>query len=236
MYPALSCWAILFIFVETDLYMKRVLAVLLLLILGFAGYIWFTYFKGGKKKPRGPEPVPLQVSKHSDAFNISVQQALTAYYGIAEGLVNWDASAVKSQGELLKLALDSLQIEELKQDTTGIYESVLDPLHLSQDALQGLLQSSNLEQARHAFNSLSENLRLLFIIVKYDREKIYWNECPMAFGEDRPAYWLSKAEAIRNPYLGLQHPEYKDKMLDCGTNKETIDFTVPDTTANRPAP
>jgi hypothetical protein len=77
---------------------------------------------------------------------------------------------------------------------------------------------------------LSEDLRLLFIVVKYDREKLYWQECPMAFGDDKPGNWLSKTVAVRNPYLGNKHPEYHDKMLGCGEPKDTINFIPIDTT------
>ncbi|MBO9657999.1 MAG: DUF3347 domain-containing protein, partial [Chitinophagaceae bacterium] len=55
-------------------------------------------------------------------------------------------------------------------------------------------------------------------------EKIYWQECPMAFGEDQSGFWLSKTDSVRNPYLGTSHPKYKDGMLHCGAPKDTINF------------
>ena len=140
--------------------MKKVLAVLAILILAFAGYIYYA-FKSGKKKPKGPEPVPLTVSKHSPAFNASVHDALTAYYTLSESLVNWDSAKVKTHAAALQASLDSLKLDELKTDTTGIYESAVDPLRISQDAVATLRQSTTLAQARESFNALSENLRLL---------------------------------------------------------------------------
>ena len=213
--------------------LKRILLVLLVLILGFVGFIWFFYFRGGKKLPKGPAPVPLAVSKHSGAFNQSVQSALDDYYAMSEGFVNWDTVVINKNAAVLKTALDELKVEELKVDTTGIYESVLDPLANAKTATASILAESSIDNKRTAFNNLSESLRLLFIIVKYDANKLYWQECPMAFGEDRPGNWLSQTDAVRNPYLGNKHPKYKDDMLDCGGPKDTINFMLPDTTQRK---
>ena len=208
--------------------MKKVFAILGILILVLAAYIWYA-FKGGKKRDKGPKPVALTVSKHSPAFNQSVQDVLTAYYSLSEAFVNWDTATVAKQGNELKLALDSLKIDELKVDTTGIYETALDPLANAKNETANILTQPSIDTKRTSFNSLSENLRLLFIVVKYDQSKLYWQECPMAFGEDRSGYWLSKTDAVRNPYLGTKHPKYKDGMLECGGPRDTINFMVPDT-------
>jgi hypothetical protein len=209
--------------------LKRILLVLLILILGFVGFIWFFYFRGGKKMPKGPEPVSLTVSKHSATFNQSVQTALDAYYAMSEGFVNWDTVVVGRNAATLKAALDELKVDELKVDTTGIYESVLDPLTNARSATATIITDPSIDNKRTAFNSLSENLRLIFIVIKYDANKIYWQECPVAFGEGRPGNWLSKTDAVRNPYLGNKHPDYNDAMLQCGGPKDTINFMVSDT-------
>jgi hypothetical protein len=204
--------------------LKRILAILGILILAFAGYIWFAYFRGGKKLPKGPKPVSLAVSKHSDTFNQSVQSLLDAYYAMSEGFVNWDTNVVNKNASEVKAALDNLKIEELKVDTTGIYESVLDPLSNAKAAVGTIINDPSIDNKRIAFNNLSENIRLIFIVIKYDANKLYWQECPMAFGSDKPGNWLSKTDAVRNPYLGTKHPVYKADMLTCGEPKDTINF------------
>ena len=212
--------------------MKKVFAILGILLLLFAGYVWYS-FKAGKKRDKGPKPVALAVSKHSPAFNQSVQAVLDAYYNMSEAFVNWDTVAIAKHGGELKTALNNLKVEELKVDTTGIYETALDPLSNAKNETANILNQPSIDTKRTAFNNLSENLRLLFIVVKYDQGKLYWQECPMAFGEDQPGYWLSKTDAVRNPYLGTSHPKYKDGMLKCGSPKDTINFTVPDTTGKK---
>jgi len=212
--------------------MKKVFSILGILLLLFAGYIWYS-FKSGKKRVKGPKPVALAVSKHSPVFNQSVQTVLDAYYSISEAFVNWDTTAITKHTNEMKTALDSLKVEELKVDTTGIYETALDPLANAKNETANILKEPSIETKRTAFNNLSENLRLLFIVVKYDQGKLYWQECPMAFGDDQPGYWLSKTDAVRNPYLGTSHPKYKDGMLNCGGPKDTINFMVPDTTEKK---
>lgn len=199
-----------------------VLLVILLLLIGILRYV---FFSGGKaNRSSDPDPIPLAVSKHSDAFNESVQSLLTAYYNMSDAFVNWDTTAVNKNANELEMALNSLKIDELKVDTTGIYESALDPLANAKAATDNILAGPAIDNKRTAFNLLSENLRLLLIVVKYDRDKLYWQECPMAFGEGKSGNWLSKTDAVRNPYLGLKHPEYKDGMLECGGPKDTINF------------
>lgn len=209
--------------------MKKVFAILGIIILLLAAYIWWVFNKGGKKRDKGPEPVALAVSKHSPAFNQSVQQVIDAYYRMTEAFVNWDEPEVTQHATTLKSALDSLKIEELKIDTTGIYESALDPLASAKNQAATIISAPSIDEKRAALNNLSENLRLLFIVVKYDQGKLYWQECPMALGEDQPAYWLSQTDAVRNPYLGTKHPKYKATMLTCGEPKDTINFMQPDT-------
>ena len=212
--------------------MKKFFAILGIILLLFVAYIWYT-FKSGGKGPKGPKPVSLAVSKHSPAFNQSIQTVLDAYYNMSEGFVNWDTVAVARHSHELKTALDSLKVEELKVDTTGIYESALDPVANVKNETDNILKEPSIDKKRTSFNLLSENLRLLFIVVKYDQGKLYWQECPMAFGEGNAGNWISKTDAVRNPYLGTQHPEYKDGMLQCGGPKDTINFMLPDTTGKK---
>lgn len=205
-------------------------AVLLLL----AGIIRFLFFAaGGGSNSSGPKPESLAVSKHSEAFNNSISAVLNAYYKMTEGFVNWDTAAIGSSGNELKIALDSLKIDELQKDSV-IYQTALEPYANAKTELKAILADPSIDEKRGSLNILSDNLRNLLVIVKYDRAKIYWNECPMAFGEDKPGNWLSKTTEVRNPYMGIKDPQYGDKMLDCGGPKDTIKFDPPvDTTKKR---
>ncbi len=198
----------------------------ILLLLGGTIRILFYPTKGGSDNS-GPKPASLPVSKHSDAFNKSMGDILNAYYKMTEGFVGWDTAIINTSGNELRISLGSLDLDELKKDTTGIYESALDPLANAKTEVASILADPSIAEKRGSLNILSDNLRTLLIAVKYDRAKAYWQECPMAFGEDRPGNWLSRTKDVRNPYLGSKDPQYGDKMLSCGGPKDTIKFDPP---------
>lgn len=202
------------------------LTIFLAILLLLGGTIRYLFYRGeGSDNIEHSRP-SLPVSKHSDAFNKSMGDILNAYYNMTEGFVTWDTAVINSSGKELMISLDSLKLEELKKDTTGIYESALDPLVNAKTEMASILADPSIAEKRGSFNILSDNLRTLLIAVKYDREKLYWQECPMAFGEDRPGNWLSKTKEVRNPYLGTRDPQYGDKMLNCGGPKDTIKFEM----------
>lgn len=69
--------------------------------------------------------------------------------------------------------------------------------------------TSNVEKQRAALAELSVHV---WEIVKSDKTitmKLYYNYCPM-----KDMYWISEFETIKNPYYG-------NKMLNCGSVKET---------------
>ncbi|MCZ6693819.1 MAG: efflux RND transporter periplasmic adaptor subunit [Bacteroidetes bacterium] len=78
-----------------------------------------------------------------------------------------------------------------------------------------IIQSENdIEKQRLAFADFNE---IFYKSVKHFGLKdktVYYQFCPMA-RESKGAYWLSEIEEIKNPYFG-------DRMLTCGSIKETI--------------
>lgn len=210
------------------------IGILLIIVLLLAGIARYLFFSGSKSSHSDePEPVPLTVSKHSEVFNKSVQAMLDAYYNMSEAFVNWDTDAVNKNAAKLKEALENLNVQELQKDSTSdgalIYQTALSYVSNVSNETSSLLQAESIDKKREVLNTLSDDLRLLLITVKYDQGKLYWQECPMAFGDDQPGNWLSKTSMVRNPYLGLKDPKYKDEMLDCGGPKDTINFMITDT-------
>lgn len=209
--------------------MKKVFGIFGILVILFIAYLWFFVFHGRGHSSHGPKPVPLAVSKHSEAFNKSIGEMLEAYYKMEEGFVNWDTVVINLWGNELKRKLDSLSINELQKDTV-IYLTALDPIANAKTEAISIISDPSMDEKRGSFNILSDNIRNLLVTVKYDQAKIYWQECPMAFGEDKPGNWLSRTKEIRNPYLGTKDPKYGKDMLECGSPKDTINFMLPDST------
>ncbi|GAB3017930.1 hypothetical protein GCM10027051_23610 [Niabella terrae] len=202
--------------------MKKLFIVVLVLVAAFLVYKYA--FKKGSDGSNREKPEAVAVSAHTDAFNESVNAVLSAYYQMTDGFVNWDSAAVGKDAAILQKALDSFQIEELKKDTL-IYETAVFPYSNTKSNTATILETADWEGKRRAYQNLSENLRNLLIVVKYDQDTLYWQECPMAFNEDESANWISPDATIVNPYLGKKHPKYGATMLNCGETKEEISFS-----------
>lgn len=164
-------------------------------------------------------------SKHSQAFNTSVQSAMDSYNRLLEAFVNWDSATAVAQSMELGAKLDNIALNEFQPE---IKETAKSSLDLAKRDLQVMALNNNLTEKRRGLHSLTNNLYDFLRAVQYDAKKIYLQECNMAFNDTEPAVWLADKgkDSIRNPYLGLHHPEYGTTMLECGENKSTIDFTL----------
>jgi len=188
-------------------------AILLLVI----GFIQFYVFTEKSTDSPGNKPAPLAVSRHSAAFNRSVEDVLNAYFRMTDGFVNNDFAAINQYSAELKTALDSFRIEELKVDSL-IYETALMPYGNTKAEVSAIIADPSMEEKRGSLNIFSNELFTLLRTVRYDLAKLYWKECPFAFGEGRPGNWLSKTEEMLNPY----------GMEDCAEIRSTIDFMPAD--------
>ena len=204
--------------------MKKYLLLLALVARFFLMYKFF--FK--KDEPKPDKPKPIAVSKHSEAFNQSVNIILTDYYNMNGGFVNWDSTTVNQYAGALQKSLNGFRTDDLKIDST-IYQTALFPLDNAKNSVATILTSGDWAGKRRALQDLSDNLRTLLITVKYDQGVVYWQECPMAFGEGMAGNWLSNKEEVVNPYLGNKDPQFGASMLNCGETKMKIDFTAADT-------
>jgi hypothetical protein len=205
--------------------MKKLFWIVLVLLAAFLVYKYaFKKDEAAKEAPKS-----LAVSAHSEQFNQSVTDVLNSYYALSAAFVNWDSAAVNKAATDVLAAIGNFKADELKKDSS-IYETALFPLDNSKNSLTAIQQGSTWEEKRRSFQDLSENLRMLLITIKYDQGVVYWQECPMAFGENTIGNWLSAEEKVINPYLGAKDPKYGATMLNCGETKEKINFSVPDTT------
>jgi hypothetical protein len=208
--------------------MKRFLAILGILIVLFVGGVWFFVFRGKKHVDHGPKPKPIMGSKHSPSFNQNIDSALTAYYNMTEGFVNWDTATVNKYATEFKVILTHFRADELKKDTAKdadlLYQTALDYVANSTSEASNILQGATIDKKRESLTPLTDNLATLLRTIRYDQAKIYYQECPMAFNDEIAGYWLSRTDAVRNPYLGNQHPKYRATMVECGSPKDTLNF------------
>lgn len=198
---------------------------LLLLVLAAVGVLtWYLFVAKPKPDDETPKQQPLAVSKYSDSFNVSINRMLSSYYALTNDFVNWDTASVQLHATQLETDLQNANFDEIKKDPM-IHQTAVTFIDASKGELQTIRQVADLTEKRRALNNLSDNMYNLLRTIRFDRSKIYLQECPMAFNDDEPGVWLSSVDSIRNPYLGLHHPKYKSGMLECGATKDTLNFT-----------
>ena len=188
----------------------------------FLGFLLLVLFSCNNNK-NVPVIETASPSKHSVEFNSSVDSLMNSYYQLTEAFVNWDSASTVALAQKVNERLDSLHLEELKNDSSS--QSANTIIKESKADLDVISAAKDITTKRHALNALSDKLFLLLNTVRYDRKKLYLQECPMAFNDQDPGHWLSAVDSIRNPYLGLHHPRYKGGMVECGETKEIINFT-----------
>ncbi len=191
----------------------------LLLIIGLVQYF---IFKETSKTAPEPKLIPVKVSKHSMVFNQSVENLLNAYFRMTDGFVNNDLASVNQSAIELKQSLDSFKIDDLKIDTL-IYQTALQPYENAKMEVASIISGASIEEKKVSLNTCSNELYTLLRTVRYDNAKIYWRECPFAFGQDEPGNWLSKTDEAMNPY-GKE---------DCADIRSTINFIAADTVSKQ---
>jgi hypothetical protein len=198
--------------------------IIFLILVGVGVITWLIVRRPVSNQPETKQQA-LAVSKHSQGFNDAVSVALSDYNQLAERFVNWDSTTAPETAKKLVENLDKLPLDELKKDSALIYETALELVQNVKGNTQTIIEEKGIRHQREAFNALTDNFYQFLNTVKYDRQKLYLQECPMAFDDTKTAQWLSETDKIRNPYLGLHHPTYGKGMLSCGENKTTLNHT-----------
>jgi len=199
--------------------MKRLLAIIFL-----AAVLFVTYWFFIKKDTRVAEPKQeaIKINKHSREFNQRVAAVVTTYLDMKNAFVDADTAAAKQAGQRLITQADSLKLDELKKDDSQILLAAQQEVSDIKANAQAMLQENALTEMREDFRMVSENLYPFLKTIGYEGEKLYWQNCPMAFGENKEGNWISSTAEILNPYLGKNHPVYKATMLGCGETKDSL--------------
>jgi hypothetical protein len=116
----------------------------------------------------------------------------------------------------VKDALVASNADEAKKAAAELQKSLKD-VSGSADALAAttkLASINALDEQRQIFSTVSNEMATLVKGGQLSAGALYLEYCPMANGNEG-AYWLSNEKQIKNPYFG-------DKMLKCGSVKETI--------------
>ena len=201
--------------------MKRVLAIVFLLIIVFGAYwLFFKKDNGYSETNKTEEKTTQSLNKHSDVFNTGVNNTINSYLAMKDAFVDGDTGSIKSASFAFVTRLDSLNLSELQSDDKVLSAANLQLNEMKTNA-EPIMQETDLTKMRRNFQNVSENLYPFLRTIGYEGQKLYWQNCPMAFGDDG-ANWISNTSEIVNPYLGKNHPEFKSAMLHCGENMDSI--------------
>lgn len=199
--------------------MKKIVILLVLVLAAYLLYFFKFKSKGGDS---GPKQQPLALKKHSEVFNNGIADAMNAYFEMKNAFVDADTAKAKESCKKFIGLIDSIKLDELKKDTASIFETAKANFNDVKLNAASLLSQTDIKEMRQDFRMISEMLYPAFKVINYEGPKMYWQNCPMAFGDEKEANWISNSTEIINPYLGKNHPEFKGTMLHCGSIKDTI--------------
>ncbi len=203
---------------------KLIIGIVLLVFIGFVA--WKFIFAKTDKRPEEPRQQALSVSKNSPAFNESFEKILNTYFALKSAITDYDTAKVNAAAKELIVFADSLKTNEIKGDSTGDIQKLADNLSGTiSGSARGLVGETDFIKKKREFQMISDALYNLTRTVKYDRQKLYHQHCPMAFNDEEEAWWISNDHKIENPYLGKKHPKYKGTMIECGDITDSLDFS-----------
>ena len=192
--------------------MKRLLAIIFLAVVLFGAY-WFFFKKDSH--PSEPKQEAIKIKKHSEEFNQSIANALNEYFNMRNAFADGDTAKIKAQVPKFNASVDSIKLDDLKKDDSLILASVQQQVSDIKANADDISLQKDITEMREDFRMVSENLYPFLRTIAYEGPKLYWQNCPTAFGQDKEGSWLSNSSEIINPYLGKNHTE-------CGEIKDSL--------------
>ena len=132
------------------------------------------------------------------------------YFSLKDALIKSDGPSASTKALVLTKAIQSVDMAKLSTEEHTVWMNVMK--ELSFDA-EHISDTKDTIHQRDHFTSLSDNMYKVMKVTKQDTP-VYYQHCPM-FNNGKGANWLSKEEAVKNPYYGSQ-------MLNCGSTVETL--------------
>lgn len=151
-------------------------------------------------------------------FKQQLAQVSEAYLGLKDAFVATDSEQAKAAAGQVQEAISATDMSLIKDDAHLYWMEQQEALLSHSDKITSL---TDVEEQRKQFDFLSEALIKVIKVFGIPENTYYVQFCPMAF-DNKGADWVSDVTDIRNPYFG-------DKMMKCGTVKDTItkDFKNP---------
>ena len=150
-------------------------------------------------------------SKMTIKSDAKAEAILSDYLNLKDALVNTDASTSSAKATELVKAIKAVEMAKLSTEEHTVWMKVMKDLIFDTEHIE---ETKDVGHQRDHFNTLSDNMYQLLKVSKQETPT-YYQHCPMA-NNGKGANWLSKENAVKNPYYG-------SKMLTCGKTVETIE-------------
>jgi len=132
------------------------------------------------------------------------------YFAVKDALVKTDGNTSSTKAKELLTAVNAVKMDKLTTEEHTVWMKVMKDLAFDAEHIADTKEASH---QRDHFMPLSKNMYALIKVSKTETPT-YYQFCPMA-NDGKGANWLSKENAVKNPYYGNQ-------MLTCGKVVETI--------------
>ncbi|SHM78603.1 Copper chaperone CopZ [Chryseobacterium carnipullorum] len=152
------------------------------------------------------------VQKNKDAAQTTPQlkAVFDNYFSVKDALIKTDAGTSSAKATELIKAIKAVEMTKLSTKEHNVWMEVMKDLTANAEKIATY---KDVVKQRETFSLLSKNIYELTKASKQEAP-VYYLHCPM-YNNGKGANWLSKEEAIKNPYYG-------SKMLTCGSVQETI--------------
>nr|WP_091165620.1 DUF3347 domain-containing protein [Flavobacterium sinopsychrotolerans] len=155
-------------------------------------------------------------ANHSDTaaakqqVDTKLKVVFDTYFLLKDALVKTDGKAAATAAKDVLTALNAVKMDELAMDVHMIWMKEMNGLMAG---AKNISETQDIKRQREIFIPLSKSMYELIKVAKYETP-VYLQFCPMA-NDGKGANWLSKENAVKNPYYGSQ-------MMTCGKTVETI--------------
>ena len=155
-------------------------------------------------------------SNHSETTTTVIQSenqlkaVFDNYFLVKDALITSNGISTASASKELVTAINNVKMDKLDMDIHMVWMKVVNTI---QKDAENIANTKDVKIQRDHFTSLSKEIYTVIKISKYENP-VYYQFCPM-FNDGKGANWLSKENAVKNPYYGSM-------MLNCGKTVETI--------------
>lgn len=132
------------------------------------------------------------------------------YFLVKDALIASDGTKTAIATKELLAAVNNVKMDKLEMEVHMVWMKVVNTI--KEDA-EHIADTKDVKHQRDHFTTLSKDIYTLIKVSKYETP-VYYQFCPM-FNDGKGANWLSKENAVKNPYYGSM-------MLSCGKTVETI--------------